>query len=910
MYYTDVFVGQTDNNIEKLNNALKAELKVPGLNDLTQLETQLNALASGLGVLAGLPACLCKTKKSVKEGLKKIYEELKTPLISCNLKLNCPSCSNGVPCKCCVIQSIKEVKGSCGCLQPSPKACHCAGQKVSCDRVLAGLEACLHLQCLQSDMDDICQCKASDTCCQNGKCDGKSGGSKVICKFCQNLNAGKSVPTTGLGLSPPNPIRLAQRLDKFFGGKSSFETPCDCSCKGSTSIFSSSCCCLSCGTGKCSKACSPGCLCLKSGPCPRQKFCLAIQNVKVVAHTSQMKCCNQGAKCHCELQSSGSSCTPNCCVSQINSGTSKYNQQSIKCMLRRLVSYFKSLETSSKNFFKSCCDLLCVVKMCHFLGDFYGKRNKDVCWRCKDGSGVKCNASSKGSSKAGQCCSGSSPQCSSGSTCQNCSECQQICYAKEFSRALEELRFAGPCGQNLYRALDDFLHYCILVIASQQSSIEEKLKKLTAKCCKVQNNGSPCSCCSQTSSSSGNCKGCTALLQDPKLKALLLSEFSSAYSEASASWPDCSKPSSSGPCCGSSCPQNCSSGQCPSEGCCEKCPKRLCAKIFLGMLPCLYYGLKILYDRAQDPLTWPGWTHIDLWPNGISRNDLAKFFHAWGYDVRPLKSKKGSEFVSLLDSLFNGSFKSLYDVSKNYIISLSSPSRSPSISSSHLKPSPPKTVRSMLLWLYGLRFQRHFSELVENCKSLCSPFGNLYNSDAFCYYIHTTCFFAPLAIISLIEDSSSTATLLSSSSDWKSFSYPEDLSSLFEKLCEYARKIFVALNFLSIQCQLTSSQVGWRHCYFGKDCSVNSGSGSFSSSSGCQCSGSNIYLCSYVSGSNQNVHDGHCQNGECLSSSTDCSTTKNHNKSKSNCTPLPPPSHAFPHCQLQLPVPGLSLRPF
>ncbi|KAK1936481.1 variant erythrocyte surface antigen-1 family protein [Babesia divergens] len=199
----------TDKDIDNLKKALKAELKGSELNgDLNVLEP----LADGLGFLAGLPACLCKTKKSVKEGLKKIYEELKTSLIYCNSQLNCDLCkSNLYPCKCCVIQSIKDVK-QCPCRQSPPKPCHCAGKKVSCTQVLAGFEACLHLQCLQSDMEGICQCNDSE-CCKGGTCTGNSPS----CGFCKNLKtqSGKSVATTGLGLSPPNPIRLAKRLEGF-----------------------------------------------------------------------------------------------------------------------------------------------------------------------------------------------------------------------------------------------------------------------------------------------------------------------------------------------------------------------------------------------------------------------------------------------------------------------------------------------------------------------------------------------------------------------------------------------------------------------------------------------------------------------------------------------------------------------
>ncbi|KAK1935288.1 hypothetical protein X943_001253, partial [Babesia divergens] len=436
MYYTDVFVG-TVNDIEKLRKALEAVLEESGLK--TDDLDQLNALASGLGFLAGLPACLCKTKKSVEEGLGKIYEELKIFKYCSNFnisKLNCDSCSKDVPCKCCVIQSIKAVK-KCDCIN-GKDSCHCKDKDVSCAKVLAGLEACLHLQCLQSDMEDICKCSGSE-CCKGGQCDGKSGGSGVSCDFCKTLQSSTPVPTTGLGLSPPNPIRLAQRLDKFFGTGPGPKSGCACKCGSNPGI---SCCCLACDRDQyfdsCTAKCgSQGCSSQHTPKeCPCKAFCSKINSIKVPCGSSLMRCCERGQKCHCGLDPS-SQCSGKCCET---------GKKSVKCLIRRLVTYFKSLQPnpSKPDFSQNCCELLCVAKTCEFLKMFFDKGGKDVCGTCKSG---KSQCPSKG-----QCCAGPTPKCNSGS-CQNCDECQQICAAKEFSRALEALKLSSPCGHELYRTL-------------------------------------------------------------------------------------------------------------------------------------------------------------------------------------------------------------------------------------------------------------------------------------------------------------------------------------------------------------------------------------------------------------------------------------------------------------------------
>ncbi|KAK1940746.1 variant erythrocyte surface antigen-1 family protein [Babesia divergens] len=499
-------------------------------------------------------------------------------------------------------------------------------------------------------------------------------------------------------------------------------------------------------------------------------------------------------------------------------------------MIRRLVKFFASLDSSSKNF-KSCCDLLCVAKTCYFLWDSYQNNKNGV---------------------------------------------------DKFKKHLQELQYSSPCGHDLWRVLDDFLQCCFRIFKPEQKFVEEKVKALQKSCKTCCKPGQPCSCCSKPGSSS-SCPACKDLLQDSELKTLFLHGYVSSYDSKDASWPSLTSSPSGSKCCSNSLCSQCqtcsSSGSlCPDPSkCCPDCPQRKAAKIFLGMLPCLYYGLKILYDRAQDPLTWPTWSQKNgkniLVPASILHApDLRNFLKAWDLESVLNPSLQAMVLPGLLENLFSsGSLNSLFETSKKYFTSLSSPG-SPS--------KPPQTVREILLWLYGLRFQKRFSELVENCKSLCLPFGNSFHPDAFCYYIHTCSFIFPVAIISTIETSESAQKVFSSSSE---FFYPSDPSKLFETFCEYVRKIFAALNFLSIQCRLDRDSAGWKDCAFGQGCKEGlenslSTPAPVSATSCCQSKGSHGILCASIPGIS-NCHE-HCINGKTCLGLKDCTDSTEDASSK------------------------------
>ncbi|KAK1935523.1 variant erythrocyte surface antigen-1 family protein [Babesia divergens] len=847
MYYTDVFVG-TD-NINKLKKAFKAV--VPSFDDNSN---DLDQLVHGLCLFMGYPSCLCKPKKSVKESLKKISKELLKELknykclSSKPLNLNCLSCNSDVVCKCCVLDCINEVQTSCGCVKGNNNDCKCStGEpKRCCKDLLEKLKASLSLLNLKTDMAEICKC-TDENCCVDGVC---TQGDSKGCSVCDKLKTSKDYTITGLGLLRPSPKRLAERLNEFFGD-SGRKGSCGCKCGSGES-----CCCLACVKDQCAQACSckgsPGCSCdkaLKASQCPRKKFCEAIQNVKVLVGSSEMRCCESGKKCHCSLAGSGSNCQSGCCVVSA-SGSNKYH--SLKCLLRRVVKFFKDLSLDSPDkCSKLCCELLCVLKICEFLKTLFNASKSwagKECSKCK-GGGTGKNQCNNSKAPSGSCCGGNPSQCVSSSNsdptcCQGCPECNAI----KLGKALQELQYSGPCGQDLWRTLDSFLYYCFNVFMGHKDFIHSTVLKAVNSCsdCKKSGpNSKNWQACECSSSSSGSCKGCQDLLKDSKLMSVLLSQYSSSYdSKASLT----------------------SSNSGDDD-------QRKAAKIFLGMLPCLYYGLKIVFDRCKYNSGFAGWHDISV-SNDIPKNALAKFFFAWGFQTI---ESSGSSTIHmnpllqamvlpvLLENLFTpeskGILKNLYEKSKIYFTSFSSRS----ISNSDSPSNPPTTVREILLWLYGLRFHKHFSDLVLYCSSLCLPFGNSFHPDAVCYYIHVSCFLLPVSVISVIQCPGASKSFLPFTSDWESFCYPDDLSSLFEKLCEYVRKVFVALHFLRFQCGRPGDQGGWQNCWYGQKCSVEPlSSPSVSTSPSCSsCKYSGAYLCTGQP-YGTDAHN-HCKDGQtCL----------------------------------------------
>ncbi|KAK1932201.1 variant erythrocyte surface antigen-1 family protein [Babesia divergens] len=386
------------------------------------------------------------------------------------------------------------------------------------------------------------------------------------------------------------------------------------------------------------------------------------------------------------------------------------------------------------------------------------------------------------------------------------------------------------------------------------------------------------------------------------------SQYESSYKNAS--WPECKQ---SGTCsCSSSCSHSGSSSSTSCHGsCCPNCDVRKAAKIFLGMLPCLFHALKYLNEKCKGDWNWKNFK--------ISDHDkpLHRFLSGMGFDLAKLQDKKGSAIPGFLETLFtgsNGPLKKLYEKSKKYFTSSShSHSLVPSSTSSD---SQPKTVRDILLWLSGLPFTSGFKDLLKHCESLCSDIKDSKGSvtpENFKSYLFDSCFLSPFVLGAIEGSKSNEKDFPPYKSEWQNFSYPEDPFKLFETFCDFVRKIYIALNFLCIQCKNDSGQGGWKDCYFGKDCAEkfngdSSTSGSTSPSTSCCPPGSGLgILC--TASDTPDVHGKHCDpngagKGQCINLNSG-SCTSNHNTPRKPCIPCPHPLMRFltadPSCPFRLP---------
>ncbi|KAK1937976.1 variant erythrocyte surface antigen-1 family protein, partial [Babesia divergens] len=632
---------------------------------------------------------------------------------------------------------------------------------------------------------------------------------------------------------------------------------CSCGCDSGASNKSCCCFCHKGCTGKnlstlCSKACTPGCSCAsKPGTCPRHTFCKTLNDIKIPVGCGCLEICKTG-KCPCHLGSG--SCPSNCCQS---------GQKSLKCVIMRLLKFFQQVSSDTSKCFRLCCEFECLKKHCEAVKKLFDGAKRKACGTCekanKGGGKNVCGCSKK---SAGKTCPDCCDQAPNG--CQNCSECQEILHGRKLSGALETLRYSTPCGQDLSRVLDDFLDYCTGVFRPKFKVIEDAVKPLKSKhspCCST---GQPCS---------PSCSACQALRGHDDIMAILAGGYFSSYDSSSANW-DSLCPSGS-KCCGSSSCSCSHSGSCPDKGCCEKCPKRLCAKIFLGFIPALYFGLKIVFERcdSKNSSQWP------RWQTKITQGSIVDFLYAWGVHSYLNPSTHAVVLPVLLGNLFTsdskGSLDKIYDlVSLNYF------SHSPSPKS---PPKDPLTVRQMLLWLYGLRFQKSFPSLVSLCRTLSLPLDNAFHPDAVCYYLHLSCFLLPVSFISTVQHSQSHVGDFFSDahSEILKFFYPSDPSDLLDMLFEYLRKVFPALKFLSIQCANDSARAGWRDCAFGQSCAQaledSFSSAVSTSTSCCQSSAPKGYLCTKTYESN--VHE-HCtkQGNKCIGPTGKCSDASATNK--------------------------------
>ncbi|KAK1935524.1 variant erythrocyte surface antigen-1 family protein [Babesia divergens] len=341
-------------------------------------------------------------------------------------------------------------------------------------------------------------------------------------------------------------------------------------------------------------------------------------------------------------------------------------------------------------------------------------------------------------------------------------------------------------------------------------------------------------------------------------------KYVSSYNSSDATWEKLCKE-----CKCKTVPNSCSSCSCGSSGvcsnpseCCDNCDVKKAAKIFLGILPCLYYALKYLYEKCKGD-----WKTLNI---SDSSKSLGRFLVGMGYDLQKLNgTKNGGQISTLLSShIFKDSSKpleKLYNVSKIYFTSRFT-SRSHVISSPSLVPSStsksqPKTVREILLWLSGLPFTPGFEALLEHCKDLCKPVKDSVQFNDFEASLFNSCFLLPISVLTAIERPGTSEVFPSESFINSKFFYPEDPFDLFNMFLENVRKVYIPLNFLRYQCERITEQGGWQDCAFGQGCkealenSLKSPPAPATSSC-CQSSGPHGILCTSKPGESD-VHE-HC----------------------------------------------------
>ncbi|KAK1935268.1 variant erythrocyte surface antigen-1 family protein [Babesia divergens] len=367
--------------------------------------------------------------------------------------------------------------------------------------------------------------------------------------------------------------------------------------------------------------------------------------------------------------------------------------------------------------------------------------------------------------------------------------------------------------------------------------------------------------------------------------------YKSSYDSNNATWEKlcenckCKKLFSNSSCskcsCGSSGPSVCDPSQC-----CPDCDVRKAAKIFLGMLPCLYYALKYLKEKCE----------VDWKDQKISDNNhsLRHFLRGMGYDVtNDLKSSvQASEILKLLnDHIFNdskGSLDKIYNVVKEKYFKFVSPSDSP---------SQPKTVRDILLWLSGLPFTSGFKDLLKHCKGLCSDIKDSSNPVKFNDFetsLFNSCFLSPF-VLGVIEDHKEAfKNFPPYKSEISKFSYPSDPFDLFEALFKYIHKIYTPLTFLEYQCGKEKRDAGWKNCGYGQKCAeaLQPFLSSATSSPCCPSSLPKGILCTGQPG--EKDHAEHCTKVgvECMALGT-CNPNGAHTQTTDKCDPCPHPLVRF-----------------
>ncbi|GIX63007.1 variant erythrocyte surface antigen-1 family protein [Babesia caballi] len=287
-----------------------------------------------------------------------------------------------------------------------------------------------------------------------------------------------------------------------------------------------------------------------------------------------------------------------------------------------------------------------------------------------------------------------------------------------------------------------------------------------------------------------------------------------------------------------------------------KAPPKVAAKIFLGCVPMIFYGLSYLYWRCSDK---GGWKSMML----KDGQDLNNFMLAMGYADDVVQNTKGSEFASSAFGKF-GEFSTAMKASavsntakpyftfteelRNRVGECKNDFNKCFLSSLYLAAGAyfrhhqskkgnegskfPKGIRDILYWLSALQFSPQYEGLENHIDSLFldSPLDvtmtglsaqKLSSADVKTHLL-TTCQYAPV-LLGLIQgggdstQNGGTAWLheIFSNSTF-SFTYPAG-RALFYTLADYVYALHFQLYFLYLQCaNYYNNGCGWFWCKYGQ----------------------------------------------------------------------------------------------
>ncbi|KAK1937253.1 variant erythrocyte surface antigen-1 family protein [Babesia divergens] len=279
-------------------------------------------------------------------------------------------------------------------------------------------------------------------------------------------------------------------------------------------------------------------------------------------------------------------------------------------------------------------------------------------------------------------------------------------------------------------------------------------------------------------------------------------DYSYSYS-SNARWENLCKWYSSARCCKdkSGC-DKCKGGSCDGS-CCNDCELIKCAKIFLGIIPCLFNGLNYLCIMCKGE-----WKE-----KHFGDSDFNGFLRVMGYP-----------------------FTYVY----------------PSGTGMSRSTTKPTTIRDMLQWFSVFPLRPAFEPLLEYCDSQCKDMPITIKAKELKLNLRSFCFLCPTILMTIeCPDGSDSPFWYDLHRDALQFNCPVDVYTLFETVNEYIYTLSVHLNFLRIQCSRTKDQGGWQYCKYGRYTSAEGAVGSNTQSyyhynQHCDCPKASEYLCTHT----------------------------------------------------------------